>query len=100
MFAEGVELHRVRRRRDGAERQRLGVDALPGGRGQRDGEPDVVEGGLAGARQGVDHDEPPARPVAHRIPEAGTSIDPLWLAATAASLLSGDRRRRLRRVER
>ena len=47
MLAERVELHGVPGQLDGHERQGLRVDLLPGGGGQRGGEPGVVEGRLA-----------------------------------------------------
>ena len=77
MLAERVELHGVPGQLDGHERQGLRVDLLPGGGGQRGGEPGVVEGRLAGARRRVDQHEPPADAIAHRVPETGASVDPL-----------------------
>ena len=49
---------------------------MSGGRGERGGEPAVVEGWLAGARRVGQH-EPPAGAIAHRVPETGTSVDPM-----------------------
>jgi len=77
MLAERVELHSVPGQLDSHERQGVRVDLLPGGGGQRGGEPGVVEGRLAGARRRVDQHEPPADAIAHRIPETGASVDPL-----------------------
>jgi hypothetical protein len=71
MLAERVELHGVPGQLDGRERQRLRVDLLPGGRGQRGGEPGVVEGRLADARRRVDQHEPLAGFIAHPVPETG-----------------------------
>jgi hypothetical protein len=61
---------------DGHERQGLRVDPVPGGGGERAGQPGVVEGRLAGARRRVDQHEPPAGAVAHRVAETGASVDP------------------------
>src|SRR5215213_2020113 len=75
MLAERVELHGVPGQLDGHERQGLRVDLSPGGGGKRGGEPDVVEGRLAGARRRVDQHEPPAGAIADRVPETGSSIE-------------------------
>jgi hypothetical protein len=77
MLAKRVELHGVPGQLDGRERQGLRVDLLPGGGGKCGGEPDVVEGRLAGARRRGDQHEPPADAIAHRVPETGASVDPL-----------------------
>src|SRR5215475_15210181 len=77
MLAERVELHGVPSQLDGDERQGLRVGLLPGGGGKRAGEPGVVEGRPAGARRRVDQHEPPAGAIAYRVPETGSSVDPL-----------------------
>jgi hypothetical protein len=91
MLTERVELHGVPGQLDGHERQRLRVDLLPGSRGQRGGEPGMVEGRLADTRRRVDQHEPHAGPIAHPVPETGASIDPLRVDLVADDQLARDR---------
>jgi hypothetical protein len=84
MLAERVELHGVPGQLDGHERQSVRVDLrLPRGGGKRGGEPGVVEGRLTGARRRVDQHESLAGSIAYRVPETGSSVDPLRLDLVA-----------------
>src|SRR5215204_1407103 len=60
-----------------------GSTCCPRGGGKRGGEPGVVEGRLTGARRRVDQDESLAGSIAHRVPETGSSVDPLRLDLVA-----------------